>query len=288
MKRLIDYIFNTDKEDIERDICEITFEDFCKENFIDIENISEDGRKNAELRYINSRRGLLFDQNSYEDYQAYLYETLLNTGNPYRLKQKLEDKFEKYIHKIVISNNSGSSYQNMRVYGDVDIFNDKNFHEILHSFNYEANEIKNDKDEHEYIYIKPILTEDISKQVFSYPVIYHFTPQFIYEEKIKNYGLSPKIKRGTNIERTYLFYTKHKDPKFVIELMADQKYRNEQNEYKKEKIDKKFVLLTIDTKKLNNKIRFFEDDEADGFNAFYTFEFIPASSIINVEYFKTR
>ena len=271
MKSLVDYIFDSSKENKERDICEITFEDFCQENFIDIENISEDSRKNIELQYINARRGPLFDQNSYKDYQSYLYETLLNTGNPYRLKQKLEDEFEKYIHRIIISNNSGSSYQNMRIYGDVDIFDNKHFHEILHQFNYEANEIKNDKNEHEYIYVKPILTEDISKRVFSYPVIYHFTPQYIYEEKIKNYGLSPKIKRGSNIERTYLFYTK-----------------NEQNPYKKEKIDKKFVLLTIDTKKLNNKIKFFEDDEADGFNAFYTFEFIPASSIINVEFFRTR
>lgn len=257
------------KENNKQDLIDYTFEDYCYENLIDIDKFSENNKKFIENQYISLLRGTEFLSHDYEGFQEYLYEGVLSTYSAYRLVEKIKDLNEyKDFWKIEVIENKKGKVNPIYIYGEKKFIDDKQFQQLLTFYNYEASWL----DTKECIFVKPIKGEDITNYVYSLPYIYHFTPKFIYENKIQKYGLKQKIKKGTNYGKIYFFYTKN-DPIKEMKPWAKLKNRRENKDYKD------FVILKIDLSKLNNRIKFFEDDESNNDNTFYTFEFIPASCI---------
>lgn len=248
---------------------EYLFEDYCKDNDIIYPKL-EDWDKYNDLLWVPEEYKYL-NQN----YQEFLLETEMYVFTYNEVIDQLNKYFSKYIHKIQTEDYSSSkNYRPIKLYCDKNIINDK-FISTLNFCNWSG------YDYNDYIYLKPNKTEDITLKVYNYPFIYHYCPKFIYETKIKKYGLNPKHKFGSKYEKIYCFY--NKDPEKTMRSWARLKLRLIDNIYKKNKAKEGFVLLTIDLTKDKRKIHFWKDEESNSDNTFYTFEPISPFCIINVE-----
>lgn len=217
----------------------------------------------------------------------YLYETLNETFDTEKLINHIENNFKKY--DIVIDNKKFDAkyYQFfIKTNKSKELANNEDFISLCDRANYEIMVNKNG------LTIKPIKGKEVTNNVYEYPKIYHITPKFIYEENIKNFGISPKGKSiqkpfNSKYKRIYCYYSK--DPMKGAKTFARLKKRYAIMDYtdNKELLNKYnegYVLLTINLKKYKErKIKFFEDSGQKGLNAFWTYDFIPHWCIEKVE-----
>lgn len=222
-----------------------------------------------------------------EYWDWYLYETLNKTFDTEKLIDYINNNFKKYDITIEKQDLDAEYYQFfIKTNKAKELAADKDFIELCDRANYEIIENYNG------LTIKPIKGKDISKEVYQYDKIYHATPKFIYENNIKDFGISPKGKStqkpfGSKYKRIYCFYTK--DPIKAAQSFVRLKKRYAMidyadNEELLNKYKRGYVLLTIDLKKYKErKIKFFEDSGQKGLNAFWTYDFIPYWCIENVE-----
>lgn len=262
---------------------EYTFEDHCKRFDIDI--ISE-------IEWNKYKEGLWIPYD-YDidgiDYKTFLLEMEIHIQDSEYVISKIDKNFYQYLIAYEDIDNKSSKYVYYKLYGDNDklneLLNNKEFVSLMNYSNWTASPYLKD-DKIAYLMVKPNKTEDISEEVYSYPYIYHYTPKFIYDNKIYKYGICPKHKFGSKYEKVYCFYSKDQDSK-QMKQWANIKLRQTDNLYKKEKIRKDgFVLLKIDLSKIKEKITFYKDEESNSKFTFYTFEPIPPFAIINTTKFE--
>ena len=217
----------------------------------------------------------------------YLYETLNKTFDTEKLINYIDKKFKKY--KISIDKQDfDSEYYQFFIKTDQakELANNEDFISLCDRANYEIIINKNG------LTIKPIKGKDITEDVYKYDKIYHVTAKFIYENNIKDFGISPKGKSvqkpfGSKYKRIYCYYAK--DPIKGAKIFAGLKKRYAMidyadNEELLNKYKEGYVLLIIDLKKYKERqIKFFEDSGQKGLNAFWTYDFIPYWCIENIE-----
>ena len=217
----------------------------------------------------------------------YLYENLNETFDTEKLIDYIERNFKRYNIIIEKRNFDAKYYQFfIKTNKSKELAHDEDFISLCDRANYEIIINKNG------LTIKPIKGKDITKKVYKYNKIYHFTPKFIYENNIKDFGISPKgnsIQKpfGSKYKRIYCFYSN--DPIQGARTFTRLKKRYAlmdygDNEELLNKYKEGYVLLTIDLKKYKErKIKFFEDSGQKGLNAFWTYDFIPYWCIEKVE-----
>lgn len=222
-----------------------------------------------------------------ENWDWYLYENLQTTLDTDKFIEKIKNNFSHY--KLEIIRNDFDSKYNQFIIKCNDIkklASNKNFIELCDNANYEII-INQDQ-----LTIKPIKGKDVTDEVYKYPIIYHITPKYIYEDKIKKFGISPKGKSkqksyGSKYKRIYCFYSK--DPMKLAPTFARIKKRFALYDYghiesMNQNINKGYVILSIDLSKYKErKIKFFEDSGQKGYNAFWTFDFIPYWCITEIK-----
>lgn len=219
-------------------------------------------------------------------YHFYLYETLINTLDVNKLINLIEKRFKKYDIRCS-RGDFDSEYPQFKIIGnDINrLSDDEKFIELCNLSNYEI--IKSI----DALTIKPIKGKEVTNRVYKYPKIYHVTPKFIYEENIKNFGISPKgrsIQKPFNskYKRIYCYYSK--DPMKGARTFAGFKKRFATIDYRDDeellnKYKEGYVLLTIKLNKTKTTMKFFEDSGQKGLNAFWTYDFIPHWCIEKVE-----
>ena len=211
----------------------------------------------------------------------FIFEMLNHTSNSNDLINKIKNEFDSKIDSI-FEKDVNSKYKTIEISSKYasSLCKDNKFEELCNFANYE---IKYDEKDPYKIYLKPIKGKEVTNDVYKFPEIYHITPKFIYDEKIKGFGLSPKAKSG-KFHRLYFYYNEEKITNFNKTFIRfNKRFKLEDTPILKDKLDKGYVLLTIDLSKLNRKIKFYEDSGIKGMKAFWTFDFIPDNAIINVE-----
>lgn len=214
----------------------------------------------------------------YDWWQDYLYEMLNNIVSTIKLREKIEQKFSKYIDEITTIN-TGGEYKMLRIdLKDLSILDNKDFISLCNFSHYEiiiSEEIKN------RIHLKPIKGKDISNKVHSYKYIYHITQKYIYDNYIKKKGIIPKAGETSVIERVYFSpgYNNQSSKTFAYSKFRQAK--NDGNPYKINNARKGYVILKIQVDKLDKRIKFFEDSGSQG--NFWTLEYIPPYAIVSAE-----
>lgn len=245
-------------------LSEFTFEDFCNYNKV----VPNENIWYAYMNYWNSVPSDFSDK-AY-NYREFLNESEIIVGTNEEIIKNISKKFDIDKDKFKLRLSSSKLYKPIEIFDKSIIDTEekaKNLIDILNFWNWSGYEYN------KFILLKPNKTETITNKVYSYPYIYHYCPKFIYEEKIKKYGLNPKHKPGSKYEKIFCFYSK--DPEKSMLSFMRLKNRLIDNKYKKEKTNGEFVILKIDLSKNKNRITFYLDEESNSKNAFYTFEPIP-------------
>ncbi|MCH5167921.1 MAG: hypothetical protein J1F35_08590 [Erysipelotrichales bacterium] len=245
-------------------LSEFTFEEFCKFNkVVPTEDIW--------YAYMNYWNGVPSDfSNKAYNYRQFLNESEVIVGTNEEIINDIYKKFEINKDKFKLRLSASKLYKPIEIYDKSIIDSEektKKLINILNFWNWSGYE------DNKYILLKPNKTETITNKVYNYPYIYHYCPKFIYDEKIKKYGLNPKHKPGSKYEKLFCFYSKNPESSMLSFIRL--KNRLIDNKYKKDKINNEFIILKIDLSKNKNKIAFYTDEESNSENAFYTFEPIP-------------
>lgn len=261
MKTISDYI-HTKLFDypITKSIHNQTYEDFIEALNIDDNDIDDDLYKlYEEYNYKNvDGNGL----RSYKGYQKYLYESLFGS---YNSEDLLRELCKIYKDDIISADFMGLHSENIKSIiikfkNDI-IINDDKFKELLNFYNYYIVKTINN----EYL-IDPYKPQDFTNYVYNdcNGIIYHVTNKNTYNKIIK-YGLKPKNLTKNNNKRPYrLFFLCLKDNK---ELMTQARQISSTSNGN--------IILKIDLNEYKNKLKFFKDTTAIGYDAYFTCEPIP-------------
>lgn len=221
---------------------------------------------------------LPFDmQYTYEDYQNSLYERL-NDSLDYR---DLVSELQKigFGDVIDVVNSKSSVAKNFTIEKQyINIKDNPMFISLLSYYNYYINAIGED-----YMQFAPYKPQDATSHIYDIlnGIIYHIcTKQQL--KRIKKYGLTPRNVISDNVYRPYRrFYIASTSKKTIYNelkmlshgLIRGLNRRNSNKHYNVNESD--IVFLKVDLGKSSRKFRFFHDDSASGYDAFFTEETIP-------------
>ena len=238
------------------------FNNYIDDNNIDIENLPINECLKKQYEFLNTYK-------NYNDYQFWLYETL-GTSIDYKIViSKVKSVFGDDIE--IYPENVSSKIKMLRCFGNKEIFLSKKFVSLMNMFNYEIINIHDN-----FCHLKQRKSTDITDKIYNdfNGVVYHLTTKQKYES-IKRKGIIPKDK-NSDVNRTYVLSSNN------IEKINSDVFSLMLHNVRSMQSGTKMVLLTIKLPK-ERKIKFYEDDGAKGYNAFWTMEYIPSDWIINVE-----
>ena len=280
---LYEYAFSTDGKRLKRPSIEMTIEEFCDENNIDLENIND-----AQVTFFYyDKAQYAHTSNAHEKYLASIRESLTSYSG-----KKLAEKLSKVIgwHGIVDSSESDNPQTIYLFLNDdylvhsksnkdftlSDTIESDNIYKLLKQINYHITKIDKFKDDW-IIVIEPRYSEDMTEYLRKKTdIFYHIT----YKDNLKKIfkrGLTPKVGK-TRIQGGYRYF-----PEKVF-LLADSEYAKSnigeiiQN---KQLSDEDYVILKIDLK--DHNIGLYKDDFYNDEEFVYTYEAIPPKLLTIVE-----
>lgn len=237
------------------------------------------------VNYTDTILGTLpFDmQTMYSDYQSALYERLKDSLDYNELIKKLQDLFG-FGNVIDVVNSKSNIAKNFTIQtNNIDIQENSikenpEFISLLSYYNYFINAVGEN-----YIQLAPYKPTEATDKIYNdfNGILYHICTKDQLA-RIKKYGLVPRNVKSEKINRPYRrFYIQSGNKKENISelkilangLIKGVNRRNEQKSYKVYKED--IVFLKIDVTKSTRKYKFFNDDSASGYHAYFTEETIP-------------
>ena len=280
---LYEYAFSTDGNRLKRPSIEMTIEEFCDENNIDLENIND---SQVSFFYYDKAQ-YAHTSNAHEKYLASIRESLTSYSG-----KKLAEKISKVIgeHGMVDSSTSDNSQiiyvfliddylvhsKSTEDFTLSDTIESDNVYKLLKQFNYHITKIDKFKDDY-LIVIEPRYSEDMTEYLRKKTDIFYHITHRDNLKKIFKRGLTPKVGK-TRIQGGYRYF-----PEKVF-LLADSEYRESNIKeiiQNKQLSDGDYVILKIDLK--GHNIGLYKDDFYNDEEFVYTYEAIPPEILTIVE-----
>ena len=280
---LYEYAFSTDGNRLKRPSIEMTIEEFCDENNIDLENIND-----AQVSFFYyDKAQYCHGSNVHEKYLASIRESLTSYSG-----KKLAEKISKVIgwHGIVDSSESDNPQTIYLFLNDdylvhskstedftlSDTIESDNVYKLLKQFNYHITKIDKFKDDW-LIVIEPRYSEDMTEYLRKKTDIFYHITHRDNLKKIFKRGLTPKVGK-TRIQGGYRYF-----PEKVF-LLADSEYTKSNIEeiiQNKQLSDEDYVILKIDLK--DHNIGLYMEDFYNDEEFVYTYEAIPPELLTIIE-----
>lgn len=280
---LYEYAFSTDGNRLKRPSIEMTIEEFCDENNIDLENIND---SQVSFFYYDKAQ-YAHTSNAHEKYLASIRESLTSYSG-----KKLAEKISKVIgdHGMVDSSTSDNPQtiyvfliddylvhsKSTEDFTLSDTIESDNVYKLLKQFNYHITKIDKFKDDY-LIVIEPRYSEDMTDYLRKKTdIFYHITDRDNLKKIFKR-GLTPKVGK-TRIQGGYRYF-----PEKVF-LLADSEYRESNIKeiiQNKQLSDEDYVILKIDLK--GHNIGLYKDDFYNDEEFVYTYEAIPPELLTIIE-----
>ena len=280
---LYEYAFSTDGNRLKRPSIEMTIEEFCDENNIDLENIND---SQVSFFYYDKAQ-YAHTSNAHEKYLASIRESLTSYSG-----KKLAEKISKVIgdHGMVDSSTSDNPQtiyvfliddylvhsKSIEDFTLSDTIESNNVYKLLKQFNYHITKIDKFKDDY-LIVIEPKYSEDMTEYLRKKTDIFYHITHRDNLKKIFKRGLTPKVGK-TRIQGGYRYF-----PEKVF-LLADSEYIESNIKeiiQNKQLSDEDYVILKIDLKGYN--IGLYKDDFYNDEEFVYTYEAIPPELLTIVE-----
>lgn len=280
---LYEYAFSTDGNRLKRPSIEMTIEEFCDENNIDLENIND---SQVSFFYYDKAQ-YAHTSNAHEKYLASIRESLTSYSG-----KKLAEKISKVIgeHGMVDSSTSDNPQtiyvfliddylvhsKSTEDFTLSDTIESDNVYKLLKQFNYHITKIDKFKDDY-LIVIEPRYSKDMTEYLRKKTDIFYHITHRDNLKKIFKRGLTPKVGK-TRIQGGYRYF-----PEKVF-LLADSEYRESNIKeiiQNKQLSDEDYVILKIDLKWHN--IGLYKDDFYNDEEFVYTYEDIPPELLTIVE-----
>ena len=280
---LYEYAFSTDGNRLKRPSIEMTIEEFCDENNIDLENIND---SQVSFFYYDKAQ-YAHTSNAHEKYLASIRESLTSYSG-----KKLAEKISKVIaeHGMVDSSTSDNPQiiyvfliddylvhsKSTEDFTLSDTIESDNVYKLLKQFNYHITKIDKFKDDY-LIVIEPRYSEDMTEYLRKKTDIFYHITHRDNLKKIFKRGLTPKVGK-TRIQGGYRYF-----PEKVF-LLADSEYRESNIKeiiQNKQLSDKDYVILKINLK--GHNIGLYKDDFYNDEEFVYTYEAIPPELLTIVE-----
>ena len=280
---LYEYAFSANGNRLKRPSIEMTIEEFCDENNIDLDNIND----TQVTFFYYDKAQYAHTSNAHEKYLASIRESLTSYSG-----KKLAEKLSKVIgwHGIVDSSESDNPQPIYLFLNDdylvhsksnkdftlSDTIESDNVYKLLKQFNYHITKIDKFKDDW-IIVIEPRYSEDMTEYLRKKTDIFYHITHKDNLKKIFKRGLTPKVGK-TRIQGGYRYF-----PEKVF-LLADSEYAKSnigeiiQN---KQLSDEDYVILKIDLK--DHNIGLYKDDFYNDEEFVYTYEAIPPKLLTIVE-----
>ena len=280
---LYEYAFSTDGNRLKRPSIEMTIEEFCDENNIDLENIND---SQVSFFYYDKAQ-YAHTSNAHEKYLASIRESLTSYSG-----KKLAEKISKVIgeHGMVDSSTSDNPQtiyvfliddylvhsKSIEDFTLSDTIESDNVYKLLKQFNYHITKIDKFKDDY-LIVIEPRYSEDVTEYLRKKTDIFYHITHRDNLKKIFKRGLTPKVGK-TRIQGGYRYF-----PEKVF-LLADSEYRESNIKeiiQNKQLSDEDYVILKINLK--DHNIGLYKDDFYNDEEFVYTYEAIPPELLTIVE-----
>ena len=280
---LYEYAFSIDGNRLKRPSIEMTIEEFCDENNIDLENIND---SQVSFFYYDKAQ-YAHTSNAHEKYLASIRESLASYSG-----KKLAEKISKVIgdHGMVDSSTSDNPQtiyvfliddylvhsKSTEDFTLSDTIESDNIYKLLKQFNYHITKIDKFKDDY-LIVFEPRYSEDMTEYLRKKTDIFYHITHRDNLEKIFKRGLTPKVGK-TRIQGGYRYF-----PEKVF-LLADSEYRESNIKeiiQNKQLSDEDYVILKIDLK--GHNIGLYKDDFYNDEEFVYTYEAIPPELLTIVE-----
>lgn len=232
---------------------------------------------------------LPFDiQYTYQDRQKYIYNIKERLGDSLyytELIKKLQNEFD--FNNVVDIVNSKSKHAKSFIIktNNTDIKDNPQFISLLAYYNYFINSIGPD-----YMQLSPYKPTEATNIVYKdfNGILYHICTKDQLQ-KIKKYGLLARNVTTENTKRPYRrFYiasAKKEKIKSELKLLCNSLVNgyNRRNYNKKYRVSKDdIIVLTVDVNKSSRQYKFYYDDSAAGYHAYFTEETIPPYCIVSV------
>ena len=280
---LYEYAFSKDGNRLKRPSIEMTIEEFCDENNIDLDNIND-----AQVSFFYyDKAQYCHGSNAHEKYLASIRESLTSYSG-----KKLAEKISKVIgwHGIVDSSESDNPQTIYLFLNDdylvhsksnedftlSDTIESDNVYKLLKQFNYHITKIDKFKDDW-LIVIEPRYSEDMTEYLRKKTDIFYHITHRDNLKKIFKRGRTPKVGK-TRIQGGYRYF-----PEKVF-LLADSEYAKSNIEeiiQNKQLSDEDYVILKIDLK--DHNIGLYKDDFYNDEEFVYTYEAIPPELLTIIE-----
>ena len=280
---LYEYAFSTDGNRLKRPSIEMTIEEFCDENNIDLENIND---SQVSFFYYDKAQ-YAHTSNAHEKYLASIRESLTSYSG-----KKLAEKISKVIgdHGMVDSSTSDNPQtiyvfliddylvhsKSIEDFTLSDTIESNNVYKLLKQFNYHITKIDKFKDDY-LIVIEPKYSEDMTEYLRKKTDIFYHITHRDNLKKIFKRGITPKVGK-TRIQGGYRYF-----PEKVF-LLADSEYRESNIKeiiQNKQLSDEDYVILKINLK--DHNIGLYKDDFYNDEEFVYTYEAIPPELLTIVE-----
>ena len=280
---LYEYAFSTNGNRLQRPSIEMTIEEFCDENNIDLENIND-----AQVTFFYyDKAQYAHTSNAHEKYLASIRESLTSYSG-----KKLAEKLSKVIGEHgrvenLESDNPQTIYlflnddylvhsKSIEDFTLSDTIESDNIYKLFKQFNYHITKIDKFKDDW-LIVIEPRYSEDMTEYLRKKTDIFYHITHRDNLKKIFKRGLTPKVGK-TRIQGGYRYF-----PEKVF-LLADSEYAKSNIEeiiQNKQLSDEDYVILKIDLK--DHNIGLYKDDFYNDEEFVYTYEAIPPKLLTVVE-----
>ena len=280
---LYEYAFSKDGNRLKRPSIEMTIEEFCDENNIDLENIND-----AQVSFFYyDKAQYCHASNAHEKYLASIRESLTSYSG-----KKLAEKISKVIgeHGMVDSSTSDNPqtiyvflmddylvhFKSTEDFTLSDTIESDNVYKLLKQFNYHITKIDKFKDDY-LIVIEPRYSEDMTEYLRKKTDIFYHITHRDNLKKIFKRGLTPKVGK-TRIQGGYRYFPEK------IFLLADSEYIESNIKeiiQNKQLSDEDYVILKIDLK--GHNIGLYKDDFYNDEEFVYTYEAIPPEILTTIE-----
>jgi CRISPR/Cas system-associated endoribonuclease Cas2 len=254
-----------------------TFEEWIVDNHTD----DEFGNGEIHRKYVNS----VFGGNSipriknrnWEILQNGVYETLLKSYDKDKLKQKINEFFGDEIFQYDMDDEVSSKMLVIKYKRDYGFVKTGKFKSLLNLFNYNITFINPSE---RLVYLEPNVPDEMTKYVYETcnGIVWHITKNKSTFGNIIKYGLKPKTASYRNYsERVFFIAGSGKDEIFKnIRKTKDMFFGSDDHG--------SLVLLKVDLKRFEKKLRFFMDPTLKGMRAIWTSEYIPPFCINEIKW----
>ncbi len=280
---LYEYAFSANGNRLKRPSIEMTIEEFCDENNIDLENIND-----AQVSFFYyDKAQYVHTSNAHEKYLASIRESLTSYSG-----KKLAEKISRVIREHGIVDSSASDNpQTIYVFLNddylvhskstedftlSDTIESDNVYKLLKQFNYHITKIDKFRDDW-LIVIEPRYSEDMTEYLRkNTDIFYHITHRNNLKKIFKR-GLTPKVGK-TRIQGGYRYFP---EKVFLLADSENSEINIEEIIQNKQLSDEDYVILKIDLK--GHNIGLYKDDFYNYEEFVYTYEAIPPELLTIIE-----